>query len=139
MTFEDPDDLVTIITTETEFEAETLALVLRDAGIEAVTFGNSFSALPVQQHWNRVPLQVRRRDAERAKARLTVVKQESIDIDWDSVDIGEREDRHPLTPIGHVPYLAKIGLVIGIVIMLLAAIVAGWVIFAQPAPPKITG
>jgi hypothetical protein len=128
MTFEDPDDLVTIITTETEFEAQTLALVLRNAGIEAVTFGSSFSALPVQQHWNRVPLQVRRRDAERARARLIVVKQESIDIDWDSVDIGEREDRHPLTPIGHVPALARVGLVVGILLIVLAAIGAIYMI-----------
>ncbi|MEM7227854.1 MAG: hypothetical protein AAF432_03470 [Planctomycetota bacterium] len=120
MTHEDPDDLVTIVTTETEFEAESLAVVLRDAGIDAFTFGSSFSALPVQQHWNRVPLQVRRRDAERAKARLDRVKQDSVDIDWDSVDLGERDDDRPLTPVDHVPILARIGLYVGIAIMLLA-------------------
>jgi len=122
VSYEDPDDLVTIITTETEFEAETLALVLRNAGIEAVSFGSTFSALPVQQHWNRVPLQVRRRDAERAKAHLRAVKSESVDIDWDSVDIGERVDRTPLTPVGRMPILARVGLVVGCALMILALV-----------------
>ncbi len=39
MTTQNPENLVTVTSTPTEFEAHTIVAVLREAGIEAFAFG----------------------------------------------------------------------------------------------------
>lgn len=121
----DPNNLVTLTTRPTEFEANALVVVLRDAGIEAFAFGAP-QTLAFGQLYAPVPVQVRRADLDRARLALEKNVSDSVDLDWDSVDVGERVDDLPLTASTGMPLLAKIGYaaaVIAIVVMLLGALV----------------
>ena len=55
---------------------------------------------------------VKPEDLERAKEILDNCVADSVDLDWDEVDVGEREDYLPVGPVGRVPRLAKIALTI---------------------------
>ncbi|MCH2146922.1 MAG: DUF2007 domain-containing protein [Phycisphaerales bacterium] len=81
------DDLVTIITPATEFEANVLAIVLKDNGIEAFVFATPTIGIgvPLSGGTSGVPLQVARDDVERAKQILHENKRHSIDIDWEEL------------------------------------------------------
>lgn len=88
------DDLVTLIAPPTEFEANILAIVLKDNGIDAfvfstpgVTFGVSFS-----EGTTGFPLQVRQEDVEIARQILLENKRHSIDIDWAELEFGGSDD-----------------------------------------------
>ncbi|MHC5023804.1 MAG: putative signal transducing protein [Planctomycetota bacterium] len=124
MMTEQPDDLVTILTPATEFEAHTLAAVLKEAGIESRVFGTTWSGTSMVDGKIGVPLQVRRADAERAKAALEQNVEDSVDLDWDEVDVGEREDDLPLTGPGSMPLLARISLAAAILLVLAGLL--GW-------------
>ena len=81
------EDLVTIITPPTEFEANVLAIVLKDNGIDAFVFATPTIGIgvPLSGGMIGVPLQVARDDVERAKQILLENKRHSIDIDWDEL------------------------------------------------------
>lgn len=113
---EDGDKLMTVAAAKTAFEANTIVAMLADAGIEASAFDGAFSALPLQSRFTRVPVQVRARDLDAAKAALAEMRAAAADIDWESVDVGEREDALPLTEPGHVPWLARLGFWIAVVL-----------------------
>jgi len=88
------DDLITLLAPPTEFEANILAIVLKDNGIEAfvfstpgVTFGVSFS-----EGGTGFPLQVRQADVEIASQILLENKRHSIDIDWSELKFGGSDD-----------------------------------------------
>jgi hypothetical protein len=102
-----PSDLATLTTCPSEFEAHSLVAVLRNEGIEAFAFGTARSALPMTSRWLEVPVQVRAEDLERARAALARNRQDSIDIDWEEIDVGERDDALPLTPTNHVPSMVR--------------------------------
>lgn len=92
-------DLVTLVSPQTEFEANILAIVLRDNGIEAyvfsdpgATFGVSFSSGTLG-----FPLQVPREKLETARLVLLENKRHSIDIDWDELELGG-SDTTPYEP-----------------------------------------
>jgi len=83
------EDLVTLVSPQTEFEANILAIVLKDHGINAfvfanpgMTFGVSFSSGTLGY-----PLQVPRNEVERARQVLIGNKRHSIDIDWDELEL----------------------------------------------------
>ncbi|HIA71506.1 MAG TPA: hypothetical protein EYO01_02195 [Phycisphaerales bacterium] len=89
-------DLVTIISPTSEFEANVLAIVLKDNGIDAFVFGTpaigmgvTFSAGVVG-----VPVQVRREDVEIARQILIDNKRDSIDIDWDDFECVDGEENY---------------------------------------------
>jgi hypothetical protein len=125
-----PDDLATVTTCASEFEAHALVAVLKSEGIEAHAFGAARSALPIASRWLEVPVQVRAADVERARAVLERNKQDSIDIDWDEVDVGEREDSLPLSTVGRVPLMARVATITawGLIALLLisAALALAW-------------
>ncbi len=81
------EDLITIITPQTEFEANVLAIVLKDHGIEAFVFATPTIGIgvPLSGGMRGVPLQVARGDVERAQQILLENKKHSIDIDWDEL------------------------------------------------------
>ena len=81
------EDLITIITPQTEFEANVLAIVLRDHGIEAFVFATPTIGIgvPLSGGMRGVPLQVARGDVERAQQILLENRRHSIDIDWDEL------------------------------------------------------
>lgn len=114
-----PDDLVTLTTRPTEFEAHTLVAVLEEAGIDAYAFGAMHALLPLSERIVAVPIQVRRRDLERAQAALAQNVADSVDLDWDEVDVGEREDQLPLTTRTRMPLIPSIGFVIAVILILL--------------------
>ena len=95
-------DLVTLVFPQTEFEANVLAIVLRDHGIEAFVFATPSIGVGVNlaggQHG--VPLQVKREDVEMAKKVLLENKRHSIDIDWGELErFGEDDLQYDSPPM----------------------------------------
>lgn len=93
------DDLVTIVTPQTEFEANILAIVLRDHGIDAFVFASAGLALGVNLSGGTVgvPVQVKRDELAKAKQILIENKRHSVDIDWDELEsVGS--DNTPFEP-----------------------------------------
>ncbi|MDP6692918.1 MAG: DUF2007 domain-containing protein, partial [Phycisphaerales bacterium] len=86
-------DLVTLTTAPSEFEANLLAIVLRDHNIEAFVFASSSSGLGVSLSSGTigVPLQVRADDIAEAKRILASNKRDSIDIDWDELELAGQD------------------------------------------------
>lgn len=126
------DELVTLTTRPTEFEAHALVAVLEDAGIDAVAFGAMRAALPLSERLTSVPVQVRRRDLERAQEALKQNIEDSVDLDWDEVDVGERVDALPLTTREGMPLIPKLGFIAAIVVLVvlfIAVVVFGVRIF----------
>ena len=128
----DPDQLVTLTTAPTDFAARVTASVLEDAGIEAFVFGSVGTAVGLSlstqakgrygEHIWGVPVQVRRQDAERAREVLLANRTDSVDIDWDQVELGEREDVLPLRTQAKMPATAKVGMWLGIQLVILGLI-----------------
>ncbi len=87
-------DLVTLICPPTEFEANILAIVLRDHGIEAFVFATPAIGVGVglSSGWRGVPLQVKKEDVEIARQVLLDNKRHSIDIDWDELQLSGKDD-----------------------------------------------
>ncbi len=123
---DDPDQLVTITSATSEFVAQILVAILDDAGIDAFAFGSTGTTLGVtgqstNPRWG-VPIQVRRRDVDAAKAALQANRRDSVDIDWDMVEVGTpAEDGRPHnTP----PVAAKIAWLVAAAVMVLGLILA---------------
>src|ERR1043165_6365478 len=90
---EDPDILVLLTATRVRFRSETIAQSLNAHGVPAHAFG---TAAAVGQ-WelgirNEFQVMVRRRDLDLAKSVLGAIKADSVDIDWDEVDVGQPTD-----------------------------------------------
>ena len=131
MTSEDPDQLVTITMATSEFTAHILIAILDDAGIEAMSFGSTGTTLGVtgqiaNPRWG-VPVQVRRRDADAAKAVLLANRRDSIDIDWDMVDVGQSGPHTSSTP--HPPIAARVGWFVAVALVMFGLILGIIVIF----------
>jgi hypothetical protein len=126
-------DLVTLTTAPTEFEANLLAIVLKDHGIEAFVFASPGSALGVQLSGGTVgvPLQVREDDLVEAKQILAFNKRDSIDIDWDELELagkdfsetGVHKPAMMSLPAKFAFAVTAIVLLLGIVIGLISSIV----------------
>ena len=125
MTDIDPAKLVPAVIAEGEFAAQTKATLLRAEGIDAFVFS-------AERGWTggmglvnqQVPVLVRREDVERAREILDQRIEDSVDLDWDEVDVGEREDKLPLHEVGRMPWPARVGLTVATAIIVLSAIVA---------------
>ena len=109
MTESPEDDLQTVATVKSEFEAHAVIAVLKDAGIEAFAFGYVKQALPLDMKFMNV-----------AELRQNV--SDSVDLDWDEVDVGEREDNVPLSSQRKLPSAMRAAIVIGGVILLAALV-----------------
>ncbi len=126
MTTQNPENLVTVSSTPTEFEAHTIVAVLREAGIEAFAFGTSGGSLPLGGVITSVPVQVRQSDLHRARLALRQNVADSVDLDWDEVDVGERKDELPLRPVGQMPLLAKVAFAVAAMLILLTLLL--WIL-----------
>jgi hypothetical protein len=133
MTDRDAHELVTLLKAHTPFEAHALAAVLRDADIEAFVFDSAYAGfgIPLAPGKASVPVQVRRRDRERARAAIEENASDSIDIDWNDIDLGQRADDLPLRRPGRMPIPARIALAV-ISLIILAALVAGALALLMP-------
>ena len=87
-------DLVTLVCPQTEFEANILAIVLRDHGIDAFVFATPTIGMGVNLSSGTygVPLQVKAEDVQLARQVLLENKRNSIDIDWDELELGAVEE-----------------------------------------------
>ncbi|MDP6986993.1 MAG: hypothetical protein QGG74_03005 [Phycisphaerales bacterium] len=123
---EDPDQLVTITTATSEFVAHILVAILDDAGIDAFSFGSTGTTLGVtgqstNPRWG-VPIQVRRRDIDAAKATLQANRRDSVDIDWDMVDVGTSAEEG--APHHGPPLAARVAWLVAAAVMVLGLILA---------------
>ena len=123
---ESADALTTLLTVQSAFEANTIVAVLQDAGIDAVAFDAEDAGFgpTFRPEVRGVPVQVPRCDLERAREAVEAGVSASVDIDWDAIDIGVREDDLPLREPGRMPLLARIAFVIA-VLLVLAGLIAG--------------
>ena len=121
-----PDDLVTLTTVETQFQAGIIVAVLEDTGIKAFSFGALNALYPISQRITPVVVQVRQGDLEAARAALKQNVADSVDIDWDEVDVGELEDAAPSKPRDHrrMPFLSRLGFVAALLAILAMFILA---------------
>jgi len=115
MTMHEPsDDLVVLRTAPTLFEAKLIVAVLADAEIDATARDHAMDAFgfSLSTAANGIPVLVRAGDLDRARSELERRWRESVDIDWDQLDPGEREDDLPFHAPGRIPPLARIAIVV---------------------------
>lgn len=113
----DGDRLVTLKEAESEFAAGLIVATLKEAGIEAVAFGAIRLAYPFDARGGQIPVQVRARDEEAAREALAKRAEDSVDIDWDEVDVGEREDDGPLSDVTEhtTPQTVALGILVAFI------------------------
>jgi len=113
------DDLVTVRQARNEFEATIIVNTLRSEGIDAFSFGMFRNILPVESRFTGVPVQVRQGDLDRARTVLREQAEDSSDLEWDEVDLGERDDELPLRETNRMPWPARIAFIVAVLIALL--------------------
>jgi hypothetical protein len=114
------DDLTVVATADSEFEAETKAEALRARGLKVMVARNAPSwtgHLSISPTAVGASVLVHREDLERATAILKQVIADSVDIDWDEVDVGEREDDLPLHKVNRMPVLAMASFAVAVAII----------------------
>ena len=117
------DDLVTLLTATSEFAANSIVIVLKDAGIEAFAFGsaqNIFGVTGMTGNLLNTPVQVRREDLERAKSVLEANRTDSVDIDWSTVDVGTPDEQARTSHTDGRPLMLTLGMA-----ALIAALLCG--------------
>ncbi|MEL7484231.1 MAG: hypothetical protein AAFN41_07735 [Planctomycetota bacterium] len=89
-----PDTLIPVADAPGHAAAHAMASALRDAGLQAFVFDTARTTLQWDAPAIIAPYQVhvRRADAEQAASILRDNRDESVDIDWNEVDVGEPED-----------------------------------------------
>ncbi|HJN71889.1 MAG TPA: DUF2007 domain-containing protein [Phycisphaerales bacterium] len=122
-------DLVTLLTVPSEFEANLLAIVLRDNDIEAFVFASSASGIgvPFSGGTLGIPLQVSSEDVEKAKEVLAENKRDSIDIDWNELQLADSDHEFHEPTMMRLPakiafFITAIVLLIGLAISLFITI-----------------
>ena len=114
-------DLVTLMILQTEFEANILAVILRDHGIDAFVFASAGIGMGVYLSGGTVgvPLQVSRENVDTARQVLIENKRNSIDIDWDELELAGSDQTKPEYAL--MPVSARIiALLSGILVVILS-------------------
>jgi len=104
-------DVAEVVHCRTEFEAHAKAAVLAEAGIEArvVTDGPSWAGMMrLSRTEHGAGVWVPREALESARAALAQNVADSVDLDWDEVDVGQVEDDVPGAAPGRTPWPARI-------------------------------
>ncbi len=102
--------------------------ILEDAGEQAFTCGSTGTALGVagqstNPRWGAL-VQVRRADLDTARAILLANRRDSIDIDWDHVDVGTESRIDDGSRQGGTPLLARIGWLVAVTLVVLGLLLA---------------
>ena len=132
MTSDKHDDLAVVVRVPTEFEAHTIAAILHESGIEATVAPGAPTwtgqiALGATDQGSAVV--VRSADLRRARTVLDESDRDSVDLDWDEVDVGDRDDNLPLTPVGRMPIPAKIAAALAAAILIVTAMLGVVLLF----------
>lgn len=90
----DPDKLVDVAQTRSEIEASTIVEALRARGIAANSYGGALAGFRADLP-SFVRVVVRAADLQRARLALASIKADSIDLNWDEIDVGQPEDPAP--------------------------------------------
>ncbi len=113
--------LVTLTSSPSEFEAAAIAAALSDQGIPARVSGGTIAGFRAEVPGEAQVL-VFEHDLDRARNTLRAVRADSVDIDWDDVNLGESEPATETATSPPGPVIRK--LVIGLAIaMVVAAVV----------------
>ena len=135
-------DAVDLITVPNEVEAGVIRSVLEDAGIESWTLTSANTPVGIwgASAFNFTTIQVLETEYDRAQEVLNRTREESIDLNWESIDIGEPEDelaaeiasgrRPPL--FRQEPYIWQL-----VAVLFLTALLTGWLIIAAIMLPFI--
>lgn len=126
-----PEDLAEVVHTDTEFEAHAKAAVLHEAGIEAevITDGPSWAGMiKLSRMEAGAGVWVRRDDLEAAREALEQSIADSVDLDWDEVDVGESEEALERRTSAGMPAPAKLAWFVAL-LMLLCGLLLGIVMF----------
>lgn len=150
MTSQDPGDIVVLKSTPTAFEADTITMTLRNAGIDARTVNTATAMTLVGTGIGDARVMVRRGDLQRARQVLSEVEHESSSIDWDDQDVGVAQETPPaplsrraawtivilvLAPLGVIAMMSgqmrgdPILTGLAMMTMLVGMILAGWLLF----------
>jgi hypothetical protein len=132
MMTDENDELAVVVRVPTEFEAHTIAAILHEGGIKATVAPGAPSwtgqiALGATDQGSAVV--VRSDDLRRARTVLDESDRDSVDLDWDKVDVGDREDNLPLTPVGRMPIPAKIAAALAAAILIVTAMLGVVLLF----------
>ncbi len=112
--------LAVVAMADSEFEAEAKAEVLRARGLKAMVTRNAPSwtgHASISPTARGASVLVYQEDLERATAMLKQVIADSVDIDWDEIDVGEREDDLPLHKVNRMPILAMASFAVAVAII----------------------
>lgn len=126
------DDPAVVVRVPTEFEAHTIATILRADGIESTVITDAPSwtgQVPISPGARGSAVIVRGSDLQRAQAILRESEQDSVDLDWDEVDVGEREDDLPLGTVGRMPVPARVAAALAAALLLISAVVGMILLF----------
>jgi hypothetical protein len=118
-----PRPLKIVETCNTGFAAQALKALLADEGIDAVVdeTASSTIATAYQGQPQHVNVLVAEDLLEIAQAIVGKVRNEARGIDWDDVDLGDREDRLKLHPVPHgTPTWQHAVAITGLVILAMA-------------------
>lgn len=106
---QDPLEPIELTRVMTEFEAATITEALHAAGVLASVLGGNLAGMRAEAP-AMATVVVRRMDLDKARDILRAVKADSIDIDWNEVDIGQPETAdlpalcpHCRYPRSHIP------------------------------------
>ena len=121
-----PDEPAVLITARSSIEAHSIVALLAEAGVEASALDAAHLAAgtPLAEGAHRVPVHVRADELERAREILETNLADSVNIDWETLDVGERGDTLPLRTPGRMPLPARIAFVITVLVAL-TGLVAG--------------
>jgi hypothetical protein len=116
------NDLVTLVVKSNEMEAGAVEAVLDEAGIKAHVFGAIQGIAPLTGPNQGVPVQVRKADLERARGVLSQNVADSVDLDWDEVDVGQREDDVPIAHRTGLPLIVRLGQIVAALMLAMIVI-----------------
>ena len=132
MSDESEDRLVTLRECGNAFEAESLAIVLRDRGIDAWVFEHPGDLQ--MGSVSKIPLRVRASELEEAKSALEANIADSVDIDWDEVvgADGESSSSRSQRSGPRMPIAAKIGWLVAVILVILSLLAGGVILMYGP-------
>ena len=89
-----PQDLVPVTDAAGPAEAHIIASMLRESGVEAFVFDTANQTLQwdAPRIINPYLVHVQREDLDRARQLIKSNREESVDMDWDEVDVGSAGD-----------------------------------------------